>query len=146
VVPRLLQPNSQEPNVSTTDPTTPAPKTWAILELFGHARIAGEVREHSFGGETFTRVDVPEVSFPEMAYIDNVRQQVTRVIPGHTKLFGGKAVYSLAFVDEAAALAAAHSIKHEPIKSYTLRDALAQLSRTERQALLAGPDDDVHPF
>ena len=125
--------------MSTSAPATASPAeptTWAVLELFGHARIAGAVSEHSFGGEVFTRVDVPQVSYFEEAYIDGVRTPQQRVIQAHTKLLGGKAVYSIAFVDEAAALLAAHRIKHEPIKAWELNEALEALPMSDRRLLL----------
>lgn len=125
------------PNTETANPTTETPKLWAIVELFGHARIAGAVSEYSFGGATFTRVDVPDVTFPDQQYVDGKRALVTRTIAGHTKLLGSNSIYSLAFVDEAAALAAAHAIKHEPVKAYQLREVLESLSLAERKALLA---------
>jgi hypothetical protein len=136
----LFLPKPQEHPVPTPEPTantTPAPKIWAIVELFGHARIAGAVSEYSFGGSTFTRVDVPDVTFPEPQYVDGQRTLVQRTIAGHTKLLGANSIYSLAFVDEAAAIAAAHAIKHEPIKPYQLREVLESLTVAERKALLA---------
>lgn len=33
---------------------------WAIVDLFGHTRIAGKVSEQVIGGCSFVRVDVPE--------------------------------------------------------------------------------------
>ena len=33
---------------------------WAVLELFGHQRLAGMVTEVQLGGASFVRVDVPE--------------------------------------------------------------------------------------
>ena len=33
---------------------------WAIVELFGHQRIAGKISEHAVGGCSFVRIDVPE--------------------------------------------------------------------------------------
>lgn len=127
------------PNNEGAPVPSPA-RLWAIVEIFGHGRIAGAVSEHPFGGETFTRVDVPEVLIDESRQVDGQWQSITRVIPPHTKLLGGKAVYSIAFVDEAAALAAAHAIRHQPISSYTLRDALRQLSPGERRELLLSSD------
>ena len=32
---------------------------WAVLELFGHQRLAGLVSEVQIGGASFVRVDVP---------------------------------------------------------------------------------------
>ncbi|MDD2657785.1 MAG: hypothetical protein PHD04_03970 [Candidatus Pacebacteria bacterium] len=32
---------------------------WAIIDLFGHQKIAGRVSEQQIGGASFVRVDVP---------------------------------------------------------------------------------------
>jgi len=114
------------------------PTTWAVLELFGHTRLAGAVSEHAYGGDTFTRVDVPAVTYADTGYVDGVSCKVMRTIPAHTKLLGAKSVFSLSFVDEAAALLAAHHIRHEPIKQWELRAGLENLSQTDRRLLL-GP-------
>lgn len=114
----------------------PAPKTWAIVELFGHSRLAGAISEHSLGGETFTRVDVPEVVVPDVERVDGKLRPVRRTIQAHTKLVGGKAIYSVSFVDEAAALVAAHEIKHTPLSDWQLRRQLEQLPLNDRRALL----------
>ena len=129
--------------MTTTDPTTPS--RWAVLELFGHGRLAGAVSEEQLGSETFIRIDVPEVSFVEDVYVDGVRTPQRRVIQAHTKLLGGKAVYGIAYVDEAAALLAAHRIKYAPIKEWELSEALHALPLSDRRMLLqhtAGGDDD----
>ncbi len=117
------------PDTTTAAPATP-PRQWGIVELFGHARIAGALSDHMIGGESFVRVDVPDVTVP-------VGDGAMRTIPAHTKVFGAKAIYSFAFVDEGMALTAAHSIRHQPISSYTLVDALRGLEPHERRALLA---------
>jgi hypothetical protein len=36
-------------------------KSWGLLELFGHKRIAGELTEETIGGCHFIRIDVPQV-------------------------------------------------------------------------------------
>lgn len=36
-------------------------ESWALVELFGHQRIAGHVTEQQIGGCQFVRVDVPEI-------------------------------------------------------------------------------------
>jgi len=130
--------------MTTPNPETTPPKTWAVLQLYGHVRIAGAISEHSFGSEIFTRVDVPQVTWIDEAYVNGVRTPQQRVIQPHTLLLGGKSVYSIGFVDEAAALLAAHRIKHEPIKAWELREALEYLPVADRRALLQAPggDDD----
>jgi hypothetical protein len=116
------------PDTTTAAPATP-PRQWGIVELFGHARIAGEFSHYPIGEDIFIRIDVPDVTVP-------VADGAMRTIPAHTKLFGAKAIYSVAFVDEGMALAAAHSIRHQPISSYTLVDALRGLQPHELSALL----------
>lgn len=125
--------------MTTPDLTDTPIKLWAVLELFGHSRIAGQVSEHALGDEVFVRVDVPEVTYAEEAYTDGRRTPQQRTIQPHTKLLGGKAVYSIAFVDEATAILAAHRIKHEPIRAWELREALEDLPLTDRRMLLEQP-------
>ena len=128
--------------MSTPDSTTPT--RWAVLELFGHGRIAGAVSEQQLGSETFIRVDVPEVTFVEEAYVDGVRTPQRRVIQAHTKLLGGKAVYGIAYVDEAAALLAAHRIKYTPIKEWELSEALHARPISDRRMLLQHTQEAGH--
>ena len=52
---------------------------WAIVELFGHQRIAGLVTEATIGGCAFVRVDVPG----------------DLVSPGITKFYGNGAIYCM---------------------------------------------------
>jgi len=77
-------------------------EAWAIVELFGHTRIAGHVSEFVIGGASFVRVDVPEV--------ENV--------PAFTRLYGPSAIYSISFVDEATARRAVAAISPRPITIY----------------------------
>ncbi|MGB6113519.1 MAG: hypothetical protein WBF97_00330 [Comamonas sp.] len=109
---------------------------FAIVELFGHARIAGRISEQVFGGTALVRVDVPEVSFVERPF-----GQPERIVtvPAHTRSFGGSAIYSINWVDEAAAKLAAQSIKHRPIQAYGLVTTLREMTDKDRQQLLAGP-------
>lgn len=84
---------------------------WAIVEIFGHTRIAGLVSEQTIGGCAFVRVDVPALG-EEQAF---------------TKLFGQGAIYAITFVDEAAAKLAARAIRARPITTWELRGEIAKL-------------------
>ncbi len=45
------------------DPSPAPSKTfeeWAILELMGHRRLAGLIKEQTIGSATFIRIDVPD--------------------------------------------------------------------------------------
>lgn len=119
----------------TNDATTSAPPVlWAIVELFGHQRIAGRVSEQTFGGASFVRVDVPIVT----EETERLGAPHLETIPAHTRSFGPAAIYSINWCDEATATISAHAIKHQPISPYSLRSALEGMGANDRQRLL-GP-------
>jgi hypothetical protein len=132
--------------MSDTQPSPIAGAQFAIVELFGHGRIAGRISEQTFGGTELVRVDVPEVNYTEPEYVDGQRQPRQITIPAHTRSFGAKAIYSVNWCDEAAALAAAHYIRDQPINAYHLRSALQNLSLGERRELLEHAAGNDHPL
>lgn len=104
-----------------TQATTPTFCTWALVEIFGHERIAGEVSEQVIAGEGFIRVDVPALAGT----------------PAFTRLYGGKAIYSITPVSEAVARLAAGTMRARPVTIY-LAPGLADSGRIEE----AGDDLD----
>lgn len=130
----------------------PRPLMWAIVELFGHARIAGTISEQAYGGAALVRVDVPEVRYTEDTHTAAAPAGTERCIEAHTRSFGAASIYSIHWCTRAAALLAAHGIRHEPLRPYSLRNVLASMPDGERQRLLAmtagsttamtGDDDD----
>jgi len=96
---------------------------WAIVELFGHQKIAGLVSEQVVGGCSFVRVDVPEI---------NNQQKCTR-------LYGQGAIYGMTFVDEETAIVAAKHFNPKPIDEWSAKRMLAIISNKPK------PDDDM-PF
>lgn len=106
---------------------------WAIVELFGHTRIAGFVSEFQVGGAAFVRVDVPEVAGDE-------RDAATAPF---TKLFGPSAIYSIAFVDEETARRAVGVIRSKPITIYIpTAAALPQRHIGAYEDVYGRPDSD----
>ena len=105
-------------------------KQHAIIELFGHSRIAGLLTEQTVGGCAFVRVDVPEI------VVDG------QTLPAVTKLYGNGAIYAISFVDEATALLAARQIKFQPVSVWSLRAGLEGMPADSRQRLLNGSDSD----
>lgn len=77
---------------------------WAIVELFGHQRIAGKVSEEVIGGSSFVRVDVPAIE-DQAAF---------------TKLYGGSAIYAITPTDEATAMRAVSSFRVVPVEMWRL--------------------------
>lgn len=67
----------------------------AVVELMGHQRIAGRVREAVLGGCALLRVDVPPTPHSQ----------------AYTKYFGNGAIYALTPCSEEVALAAATEIQ-----------------------------------
>lgn len=113
---------------------------WAIVEIFGHQRIAGFLSEQTIGGQSFVRVDVPELpARPKRTYDEGEGP-----VSAHSKLYGGGAIYAISPVDETVARAAAMSIRHKPVDSYGIESVLRNMSPEHRSRLLAGPSDDSH--
>jgi len=111
---------------------------WAIVELFGHQRIAGRVSEQTIGGCAFVRVDVP-------AFEPSGSQTATQAF---TKLYGNAAIYAISFVDEATAKMVGRGLRVQPVETYELRRALQDLpaiGSESRQQSFAVEDDD-RPF
>lgn len=90
-----------------------------VLELFGHQRIAGHVSEHTFGGATFVRVDVPEVGST----------------PAFTKMFHPNAVYAFNPVDEETMIFVAEQCSVRPLTVF-------DLSEMRRKMLAALPAEN----
>ena len=84
---------------------------WAVIELFGHQKIAGRVSEQSIGGNSFVRVDVPEVNGSQP----------------FTKLFGNGAIYAITITDEKTASMVAASCNQEPMDQWSAERYLRQL-------------------
>ena len=77
---------------------------WALVELFGHQRIIGQIGEQQLGGETFIRVDVPAVG----------------ETPAFTKLYGKGAIYAMTPITEGLAREALEAMKPVPVNAYDL--------------------------
>ena len=86
---------------------------FAIVELFGHQIIAGNVSEQVIGGQGFVRVDVPSIDGQE----------------AFTKFYGAGAIYAITPCDEKTMLAAVMGLRQKPIDVWKLH--LPQLSLDE---------------
>lgn len=79
-------------------------KLFAVVELFGHTKMAGLVTEQSIGGATFVRVDVPET-----------KRQV-----GFTRLLNPSAIYAINPVTEDVMKFKAEQFHQAPIESWDI--------------------------
>lgn len=92
-------------------------EAWALVELFGHAKIAGRVSEQTIAGHAFLRVDVPTVPGQ----------------PGYTRYYGAAAIYSISPVDEGIATAMVKQYQPVPVSKFQLM-------------MGDSPNEDVHHY
>lgn len=96
---------------------------WAMVELFGHSRIAGKCSERNIGGAAFLQIDVPE----------------TNRNPAFTRLINPSAVYAINPVTEDVARKFAEQLQVAPIKSWDIHEFIEkaqqhkQLEATEEE-------------
>ena len=102
----------------------------AVVEIMGHVRVAGMVREETIFGQALIRVDVPAVD-------------------GHaafTRYYHPQSLYSLCPCDEATMLAVAKHERHPPMERWQM-PILAQAAERQRRAAIddAEYEIDSHP-
>lgn len=85
---------------------------WAILELMGHRRLAGYVREVELFGVKQCRIDIPAVLGEDGA---------TEVQPPVTQFYGGGAVYCLTPTTEEIARAVGRSSRPAPVHPFEIQ-------------------------
>src|SRR5512140_1867558 len=103
---------------------------WAIIDLFGHQRIAGRVSEQTIGGCSFVRVDVPG----------------SDAGPAFTRLFGSAAIYSINVTDEETARMAARDCIAQPMGRWSGRAAIEAKVKAEKTRAGLLVDDTGGPF
>jgi len=103
---------------------------WALVELFGHSKIAGRITEQNIAGTNMLRVDVPETSTQ----------------PPFTRFFGSAAIYAINPTDEATAKYYADKLQTKPIDTWDVREMLKKNDQF-RLSLMAPDevrtDDDI---
>jgi len=104
---------------------------WAVIDLFGHQKIAGRVSEQQIGGASFIRVDVPAAGESKP----------------FTKLFGPAAIYSITITDEITAKAAAGCCRPLPMDQFSIRDMIKSaelLPESHEGVTVCFPRTDQH--
>ncbi|MEP0846049.1 MAG: acetyltransferase [Phycisphaerae bacterium] len=76
---------------------------WAIVEVMGHRRLAGYIREASIAGGAFVRIDVPDDSGIAL-----------------TQLYGPGSIYAITFVTEQLARSLAKMWQPQPVRPWEL--------------------------
>lgn len=108
-------------------------KEWAVLELMGHRRLAGEVSEATIGGVSFVRIDVPEIDGQAP----------------FTQYYTGPAIYAITPTTEDVARKLAKAWAYQPVSKWELREPVnAVLGAYEEGGSPGdsmGPEDDDAP-
>ena len=81
-------------------------ESWAIVELFGHNKIAGKCSEQNIAGNNMLRIDVPE----------------SDKNPAFTRLLGHAAIYAINPVTEEVATHWAKMLRIAPITAWDVRE------------------------
>jgi hypothetical protein len=104
---------------------------WAIVEMLGHRRVAGRVREVQVAGAGFLRLDIPAT--------EGHAEQTQYIAPG--------SVYALHPVDEATARAVAAYTRPEPVHRWELPAGRAHDPDLSGEASAAADEhDDEEPY
>lgn len=98
-------------------------RTWALVEVMGHRKLAGEVSEQVIAGAGFIRVDVPEVPGAD----------------AYTAFFRPNSIYALTPVAEAVARHWCASHRERPIEVY----GQSAIARALAQPRLLPADDEA---
>lgn len=121
--------------------TTPAPaksvslQMWAIVELMGHQRMAGEITEVTVAGHGFIRIDVPGTS----------------KVPAFTRMVSPSSIYAINPTTQELAIRAAEAFQPRPVQEWELPKALPptepslkHLGTHHPDGTFAAADDDDH--
>lgn len=95
---------------------------WCVVELFGHAKIAGKCTEQNIAGANMLRVDVPETT-----------QQ-----PAFTRFFGSAAIYAINPVDEKTARHFAEKLNTKPIEAWDISEMIKKHNQLQLAASGSG--------
>ena len=100
----------------------------AVLELFGHTRMAGQVSDYQFGGCSFVRVDVPQIG----------------EIPSFTRMLHPNAIYAINPVTEEIMLAIAKSCQARPVNPYDISELVKSRVNALTEGKLSEAETEVH--
>ena len=97
---------------------------WAIIELFGHQKMAGKISEHVLAGN-FIRIDVPE----------------TKKQAAYSRMVNPSAVYAINPVTETVARSMAERYQTKPLDAWDISEMYQRL-----QAMLPAQKTDSQDY
>lgn len=104
----------------------------AVVELFGHQRMAGKVTEQNIGVATFVRIDVPE----------------TNSQPSFSRLVNPSAIYAINPVTDDVMKLMAEQITSKPIESWDIQKMQQKLLalKENNSSKASGTEEDDLPY
>ena len=101
-------------------------QTWAIIEVFGHEKYAGEVSTAKVGDSSMVMLSVPEVQNHEVT------------LPGFVKYINHSSVFSITPVSEEYAREMAVQLSKHPVQGYEHRQVIQQLAKKATEQMTMG--------
>ena len=118
-------------------------ETWAIVEVFGHTKLAGFLRSVPLGSAVMLRIEVPEVTYNERTGWGESATTVERTIPAFTKFYSPSAIFSITPTTEETARAAMKSWHVEPVSNLDIKALPApEAYRSPMDSYAGSADDD----
>ncbi len=111
-------------------------ETWALLEIMGHVKIAGKIRERNVFGVVMCEIEVPAIGN----------------VPAWSKMYGGASIYSVTPLSEEDAKRKAEMLSAKPYETWEINNYVQEIvnERIESGTLIkpqlpAGPlnDEDI---
>ncbi|WP_040585412.1 hypothetical protein [Allomesorhizobium alhagi] len=79
---------------------------WAIVEIMGHRKLYGRVREEEKFGAKMLRIDVPKPTVPRTLFDAAEGKPEEPSLTWVTQWYGGPSIFSLTLTDESTVLRA----------------------------------------
>ena len=121
--------------------------SWAVVELFGHQKLAGRVAEQTIGGCSFLRLDVPEQKYTEQRGVDDEHGDISYrpvevTVPPYTKFLTQGAIYCMTPCSEDIARKVLGRIRTQPIQHIELSTVKALPAPAAEFVAAARTQDD----
>lgn len=96
---------SGEIHTETPDDVEPGFE-WAIVEIMGHRKLFGRIREEERFGAKMLRIDIPKPTAPRTLFdaADDKPEEAT--VTWVTQWYGGPSIFSMTLTDEATVMRA----------------------------------------
>lgn len=109
---------------------TPPLDTWAVVELFGHQKIAGKLSEVNIGANVMIKVMVPKTDYH----------------PEYDRLFNPSAIYAINPMEESLVVRYAETLKVAPITPYEASAMFEKIIEEKVQRRLQPTNPESNDF